>query len=55
MKKVLSFSLMLILGLVLSQTLPGVMGEGYAPLSDAVYMLLGTCLAFIMINVGREF
>lgn len=46
---------MLILGLVLSQMLPGVMGEGYSSLSDVVYMLLGSCLAFIMINVGREF
>lgn len=55
MKKVLSFSLMLIVGLVLSQTLPGVMGAGYESLSDVVYMLLGCCLAFIMINVGREF
>ena len=55
MKKVLSFSLLLIVGLVLSQTLPGVMGESYQGLSDAVYMLLGCCLSFIMINVGREF
>ena len=31
------------------------MGESYATLSHVVYMLLGTCLAFIMINVGREF
>lgn len=46
---------MLIVGLVLSQTLPGVMGDSYAGLSDAVYILLGCCLAFIMINVGREF
>lgn len=46
---------MLIVGLVLSQTLPGVMGAGYESLSDVVYMLLGCCLAFIMINVGREF
>ena len=55
MKKVLSFSLLLIVGLVLSQTLPGAMGESYQGLSDAVYMLLGCCLSFIMINVGREF
>ncbi|MBQ9138926.1 MAG: cation:proton antiporter [Alistipes sp.] len=55
MKKVLSFSLMLIVGLLLSQLLPGVMGEGYEILSQVVFMLLGTCLAFIMINVGREF
>ena len=55
MKKVLSFSFLLIVGLLLSQFLPDVMGEGYAAVSKTVYMLLGTCLAFIMINVGREF
>jgi hypothetical protein len=55
MKKVLSFSILLIIGLLFSQMLPDVMGESYVVLSKAVYMLLGTCLAFIMINVGREF
>lgn len=55
MKKVLSFSILLILGLLLSQILPDVMGEGYGVVADVVYMLLGSCLAFIMINVGREF
>ncbi len=56
MKKVLSFSLLLIVGLFFSQLLPDVMGgEGYAKVSEVVYMLLGTCLSFIMINVGREF
>lgn len=55
MKKVLSFSILLIIGLLFSQMLPDVMGESYVALSKAVYMLLGTCLAFIMINVGREF
>lgn len=56
MKKVLSFSVLLIVGLLLSQMLPGVMGEGaYGVLSEGVTVLLGTCLAFIMINVGREF
>lgn len=55
MKKVLSFSFLLIVGLLLSQFLPDVMGDGYAAVSKTVYMLLGTCLAFIMINVGREF
>ena len=55
MKKVLSFSVLLIVGLLLSQTLPGVMGDGaYSSLSEVVTVLLGTCLAFIMINVGRE-
>lgn len=55
MKKVLSFSMLLMVGLLLSQVLPTVMGESYSTLSNVVYMLLGTCLAFIMINVGREF
>ena len=47
--------MLLMVGLLLSQVLPTVMGESYATLSNVVYMLLGTCLAFIMINVGREF
>lgn len=55
MKKVLSFSMLLMVGLLLSQVLPTAMGESYATLSEVVYILLGTCLAFIMINVGREF
>ena len=55
MKNVLSFSMLLMVGLLLSQVLPTVMGESYATLSEVVYILLGTCLAFIMINVGREF
>lgn len=56
MKKVLSFSVLLIVGLLLSQMLPGVMSHGaYESVSEAVTVLLGTCLAFIMINVGREF
>lgn len=55
MKKVISFSLMLMLGLVLSQILPMLMGEAYAELKHMVEVMLGICLAFIMINVGREF
>ncbi len=55
MKKVLSFSAMLMLGLVLSQVLPGALGTSFEPTREAVEMLLGVCLAFIMINVGREF
>ena len=56
MKKVLSFSVLLIVGLLLSQMLPGMMSHGaYESVSEAVTVLLGTCLAFIMINVGREF
>lgn len=55
MKKVISFSLMLMLGLVLSQLLPTQLGESYAELKHLVELMLGICLAFIMINVGREF
>ena len=55
MKKVISFSLMLMVGLVLSQMLPAQLGEYYGLFSEGVGILLGTCLAFIMINVGREF
>ena len=55
MKKVLSFSLLLMTGLVLSQLLPSVLGESYGELKRMVEVALGVCLAFIMINVGREF
>lgn len=55
MKKVLSFSAMLMLGLVLSQLLPGALGANYEVAHHGIEILLGVCLAFIMINVGREF
>ena len=56
MKKVLSFSAMLMLGLLLSQWLPGVLTEeNYETTRHSIEILLGVCLAFIMINVGREF
>lgn len=55
MKKVLSFSAMLMLGLVLSQLLPGALGTSFELTREAIEILLGICLAFIMINVGREF
>lgn len=55
MKKVLSFSAMLMIGLVLSQLLPGAIGDTYSEFKHMVEVMLGICLAFIMINVGREF
>ncbi len=55
MRRVLSFSAMLLIGLVLSQILPSVMGDIYDGVKVVVNILLGTCLAYIMINVGREF
>lgn len=55
MRKVLSFSLFLMLGLVVSQLLPGVLGASYASFKAGTDTLLYVSLAFIMINVGREF
>ena len=46
---------MLMVGLALSQFLPKLMGDSYGELKHMVEVALGVCLAFIMINVGREF
>ncbi|NCC09033.1 MAG: sodium:proton antiporter [Bacteroidia bacterium] len=54
MRKVLSFSAFLMIGLVLSQILPGV-GGVYESIKPVTNILLYVCLSFIMINVGREF
>ena len=42
-------------GLVLSQMLPSRLGEYYHLFYEGIEIVLGVCLAFIMINVGREF
>lgn len=55
MRKVLSFSGFLMLGLVVSQFLPVVAGEGYGAVRAVSNVLLYICLGFVMINVGREF
>ncbi len=55
MKKVMSFSAVLMLGLIASQVLPGVFEGNYATFRTAVNTMLYICLSFIMINVGREF
>ena len=55
MRKVLSFSLFLMLGLVASQLLPGALGTAYGSFTATADTLLYICLGFIMINVGREF
>ncbi len=56
MYKILLFSFFLVLGLTASQTLPAWMtGESYASFKGVTDILLYICLAFIMINVGREF
>lgn len=56
MKKVLTFSIFLILGLVASQIMPMAFGDATAgTIKHFTDALLYVCLAFIMINVGREF
>lgn len=55
MKKVILFSIFLLCGLVLSQWLPSVMGDSYSFFEKGFKNLMFICLAFIMINVGREF
>lgn len=55
MKKVLSFSLFLVLGLVASQILPALLADSYPILKKVADTLLYVCLSFIMIHVGREF
>ena len=49
MRKVLSFSLFLMLGLVASQLLPGALGTAYPGFKATADTLLYVCLGFIMI------
>lgn len=55
MRKVLSFSAFLMVGLFVSQYLPLWAGGSYDAVKTASNVLLYVCLSFIMINVGREF
>ncbi len=55
MRKVLGFSLLLLIGLAGSQWLPAVLGPAYGGVGDVVRVLTMTGLAFIMIRVGYEF
>ncbi len=55
MKKVLAFSLCLMLGLLISQVHTDALGEHFGIYKQVINTLLYVCLAFIMINVGREF
>ena len=55
MKKILLFSFFLVIGLVVSQFLPAMVGENYSMVKTISNTLLYVRLAFIMINVGREF
>ena len=55
MKKVFLFSIFLLCGLFFSQILPSALGSVYGMLASISKWLMFICLAFIMINVGREF
>ncbi len=56
MRKIALFSIFLILGLACSQTLPIVFGNATFSQTKPIFdSMLYVCLAFIMINVGREF
>lgn len=55
MKKIFLFSFFLVIGLLASQFLPSLVGENYPVVKKVSDTLLYVCLAFIMINVGREF
>ena len=56
MKKIILFSIFLIIGLIGSQTIPTFLNpEAFGILKSFFDVMLYICLAFIMINVGREF
>ena len=56
MRKIILFSLFLIIGLIGSQTIPNHMSpDAFGHLKSVLDAMLYVCLAFIMINVGREF
>ena len=55
MRRVLVYSLLLFLGLGLSQTLPALLGDARDTVSTLIRVLTMTGLAFIMIRVGFEF
>lgn len=55
MRKVLLFSFFLMAGLAASQSFPMLFGDSYPAVKIVSNTLLFVCLAFIMINVGREF
>ena len=54
MRKVLSFSAFLVVGLFIAQYLPAWSGSDYSTVKTVSNVLLYICLGFIMINVGRS-
>ncbi|WP_281647747.1 hypothetical protein [Parendozoicomonas sp. Alg238-R29] len=55
MKKVIVFSLLLLLGIVLSQALPYSFGASYTSFQTFIMYLTMVALSYIMIDVGSEF
>lgn len=55
MRKVLLFSGLLLAGLVLSQIIPGLLGDASGAYQKLVQLCTMTALAFIMVHVGLEF
>lgn len=55
MKKVVLFSLLLVVGLIASQLMPGLVGDQYTLITHIIKVLTMMGLAFIMIHVGYEF
>ena len=56
MRKIVLFSIFLIIGLIGSQTIPAFISpDAFGKLKAFLDAMLYICLAFIMINVGREF
>jgi hypothetical protein len=54
-RKVLVYSILLFVGLGLSQALPTLLGDAHDAIATAIRVLTMTGLAFIMIHVGFEF
>ena len=55
MRRVAAYSILLAIGLGLSQALPAIAGDAHDTIATAVRVLTMTGLAFIMIHVGFEF
>ncbi len=55
LRNILLYSVLLLLGLVLSQALPTLAGDAHDGIANAIRVLTMTSLAFIMVRVGFEF
>ncbi|MDF2153258.1 sodium:proton antiporter [Vibrio sp. CAU 1672] len=54
MYKVITYSILLLAGLIMSQLLPATI-DSYASIQPVIFALTMVALSYIMINVGREF